>query len=146
MREKGLSKSDLMDKLKRAQEKDSRYSDGKVLSSFCTSPHPIAKKAAAMFFEANLGDPGLFPGTAQLEKEAIASLAKLLHGSNACDGFILSGGTEANFLAMNVARNIAKVSKPEVVMSESAHFSFDKICNLLGIRQIKASSDASFRS
>ncbi len=145
MREKGLSKSRVMEKLRQAHEKDRKYSDGKILSSFCTNPHPLAKKAAAMFSETNLGDPGLFPGAAQLEKEAMTNLGKLLHGSEFCGGFILSGGTEANLLAMNVARNKANVPKPEVIMPESAHFSFDKICNLLGITMVKASLDESFR-
>jgi tyrosine decarboxylase / aspartate 1-decarboxylase len=145
MREKGLSKTEVMEKLKEAQAKDLKYSDGKILSSFCTSPHPIAKKAAAMFFDANLGDPGLFPGAAQLEKEAITRLAKLLHGSDACGGFILSGGTEANLLAMSVSRNKSKINKPEVIIPESSHFSFNKICSLLGIRIVKASSDKFFK-
>jgi tyrosine decarboxylase / aspartate 1-decarboxylase len=145
MREKGLSENDVMKRLKEAQAKDLRYSDGKILSSFCTDPHPIAKKAAAMFFESNLGDPGLFPGTTQLEKKAITSLAKLLHGSNGCCGFIVSGGTEANLLAINVARNKSKINKPELIIPESAHFSFEKICNLLGIKLVKAGSDKSFR-
>ena len=144
MHEKGLSKNATWQKLKAAYQKDLKYSDGKILSSFCTDPHPLAKKASALFCEANLGDPGLFPGTAQLEREVIESLATLLHGPKECGGFILSGGTEANLLAINVAKNKAKVNNPEIIVPESAHFSFDKICSLLGIKMIKASSDESF--
>src|SRR5208283_4935394 len=101
-----------------------------VLCSMCTKPHPIAEKAYQLFLSSNLGDPGLFPGSARLEKEVINQLATLLHGEN-CVGNIVSGGTEANLMALLAARNMAKVSQPEVVLPESAHFSFTKVCSLL---------------
>jgi tyrosine decarboxylase / aspartate 1-decarboxylase len=145
MREKGLSKNQVIEKLKQAHASDLKYSEGKILSSFCTNPHPIAKKALEIFLETNLGDPGLFPGAARLEKEATASLTKLLHGSVKSGGFIVSGGTEANLLAIAVARNKANVKNPEVIASEAAHFSLDKACNLLGIKLVKATSDEFFR-
>ena len=56
----------------------------------CSTPHPAAKRAQTFFSYSNLGDPGLFPGSVQLEKEAIASLAELLHGKDSV-GFIVSG-------------------------------------------------------
>ena len=40
---------------------------------------------------------------------------------------------------------MAKVNKPEVVLPESAHFSFTKICNMLNLKPIYASLDSSFR-
>ncbi len=83
---------------------------GKILCSMCTKPHPIAKKAYRMFFESNLGDSGLFPGSAQIEKEVINELATLLHGKSAV-GFIVSGGTEANLMALLAARNMAKINQ-----------------------------------
>ena len=65
----------------------------------CTKPHPIAEKVYRMFFESNLGDSGLFPGSVQIEKEVMKELAALLHGDRAV-GFLVSGGTEANLMAM----------------------------------------------
>ena len=73
----------------------------------CTQPHPIAEKAYQIFLSSNLGDPGLFPGSVKLEKEVINQLATLLHGEN-CAGFVVSGGTEANLLALLAARNMAQ--------------------------------------
>ena len=73
----------------------------------CTKPHPIAQKAYQLYLSSNLGDPGLFPGSVQLEKEVINQLATLLHGKN-CVGSIVSGGTEANLLALLAARNMAQ--------------------------------------
>jgi tyrosine decarboxylase / aspartate 1-decarboxylase len=109
-----------------------------------TSPKPIAKIAYRMFLASNLGDPGLFQGSRRLEREAVHKLAVLLNGRNSV-GFIVSGGTEANLLALWAARNGENVSKPEVVLPESAHFSFDKICNLLKVKPIRASLDNNYR-
>jgi tyrosine decarboxylase/aspartate 1-decarboxylase len=141
---KGLSKKAVLAELKKAHALDKWYADGKILCSMCTKTHPLAEKAYRMFFESNLGDSGLFPGSVQLEKEAIKELATLLHGNNAV-GFLVSGGTEANLMALLAARNMAKLNQPEVILPESAHFSFTKICNLLNLKAVYASLDSSFR-
>ena len=122
---------------------DQRYDNGKILCSMSTKPHPLAKKAYQMFFESNLGDSGLFPSSVKLEKEVINQLATLLHGTNAT-GFLVSGGTESNLLALLAARNMVKISQPEVVLPQSAHFSFTKICNLLNLKPVYAGLDSSF--
>jgi len=109
-----------------------------------TKPHPIAKRAYEMFFETNLGDSGLFLGAARLETEVIDQLGSLLNNKGAT-GFLVSGGTEANLMALLAARNMKKVKEPEVVLAESAHFSFSKICNLLNIEPVYADLDSSFR-
>jgi tyrosine decarboxylase/aspartate 1-decarboxylase len=141
---KGLSKKTVLAELKKASEQDQQYDDGKILCSMCTKPHPIAEKAYQLFLSSNLGDPGLFPGSVQLEKEVISQLATLLHGEN-CVGHLVSGGTEANLMALLAARNMAQVSQPEVILPESAHFSFTKICNLLNLKPVYAGLDSSFR-
>ncbi len=143
MQKKGLSKKEVINELKRIHNFDHQYSDGKILCSMCTQPHHIAKKAYEMFLESNLGDPGIFPGTAQLEKEVISDLATLLHDKN-CRGFVVSGGTEANLMALLAPRNMTKKIKPEVILPNSAHFSFTKICNLLKLKPIYAPLDAKF--
>src|SRR5208283_3372407 len=80
----------------------------------------------------------------QLEKEVVNQLATLLNGEN-CVGHLVSGGTEANLMALLAARNMAQLSQPEVVLPESAHFSFNKICNLLNLKPVYADLDSSFR-
>ncbi len=115
--------------------RDQQYKDGRILCSMCTRPHPIAERAYRMFSSSNLGDSGLFPGSAQLEREVIATLSTLLHGENGC-GHVVSGGTEANLTALLAARNLSDVKEPEVVLPESVHFSFTKICNMLKIKPV----------
>ena len=144
MRLKGLPQKTILNELKKVRDLNQNYDEGKILCSMCTKPHPIAEKAYRMFFESNLGDSGLFPGSVQVEKEVMQELAELLHGKCAV-GFLVSGGTEANLMAMLAARNSAKVNNPEVVLPESAHFSFTKICKLLNLKPVYAGLDSSFR-
>ena len=133
-----------MEDLWRILQEDEKYEEGTILSSMCTKPLPIAKTAHQMFLASNLGDAGLFRGARRLEQEAVRKLADLLNGRDSV-GFIVSGGTEANLLALWAARNSANVSSPEVVIPESAHFSFDKICNILGLKAISAKLDDTYR-
>ena len=141
---KKRSRKAVATELRKIRDQDLKYRDGRILCSMCTEPHPAAKNAHNLFLSSNLGDAGLFPGSQLLEKKVIAQLAALLHGENSA-GFIVSGGTEANLLALLAARNMANVSNPEVVLPQSAHFSFNKICNLLRIKPVQASLDNSFR-
>ena len=140
----GLSQKKVLSELKKTREQDKRYEDGKILCSMCTKTHSIAEKAYRIYLSSNLGDPGLFPGSVKLEKEVIKDLATLLHGKNSV-GFLVSGGTEANLLALLAARNMAHVNQPEVVLPQSAHFSFTKICNLLNLKPVYADLDGGFK-
>jgi len=144
LHQKGTNPKKVLDELRIIQKHNQQYETGKILCSMCTKPHPIAKKAYTLFFESNLGDTGLFPATAQLEQETITQLADLLNCKTA-EGFIVSGGTEANLLALTAARNQTQKAEPEVILPESAHFSFTKACNLLKIQPKYAPLDNNFR-
>lgn len=104
----------------------------KVLSSMCTLPHPIAVKAHEMFIESNLGDPGLFMGSYSIEEMLVSRLGALLHLPEA-GGYATSGGTESNIQAMRIAKKLGRSKAPNVVVSESAHFSFEKACDILSM-------------
>lgn len=121
---------DVLRELMNYRERDIPYS--RVLSSMCTVPHPIALKAHEIFIETNLGDPGIFVGTIELEKKTIEMLGRLLHNKNN-SGYICSGGTEANIQGIRAARNLKKADKPNIVIPKSAHFSFEKIGDILGV-------------
>jgi len=144
MRDKGLSRKAVLAELRKFWEQDLRYEDGKILCSMCTAPHRLAKTAHSLFSSSNLGDSGLFPGSLRLEREVIQKLAALLNGKGSV-GFLVSGGTEANLLALLAARNMANISSPEVVLPESVHFSFTKICDLMGLKTVYARLDSAYR-
>ncbi|MFQ5887931.1 MAG: tyrosine decarboxylase MfnA [Candidatus Hydrothermarchaeales archaeon] len=137
MKEKGTPREEIEKILKAAKEKNLDYSQGKILSSMCTPPTDFSKEIWGSFIETNLGDAGLFCGTKRLENEVIGILGALLKNEEA-KGFLVSGGTEANIMALWVARNRAKKEKPEFIAPRTAHFSFEKASNLLNIKLIRA--------
>ncbi len=142
MNQKGCPEHKVMALLKKAMRKDTSYD--KVLSAMCTRPHPVAVKAHMQFIESNMGDFGLFPGTKELEEKVIKMMGDMLGDKNAC-GYITTGGTESNIQALRTARNLCNKKHPNVVVPASAHFSFDKIADLLGIEIRKAGLDSEFK-
>lgn len=103
-----------------------------ILSSMSTIPHPITEDIRRMFAATNLGDPGIYRGTAKIESLLVESLGELLHGKDVAGG-TTSGGTESNIQAIRVASKLKSVDKPNIVVPASAHFSFEKIADILGI-------------
>jgi tyrosine decarboxylase/aspartate 1-decarboxylase len=142
MRKTGCSEDDLFSFL--SQRKQLDLPPSFILSSMCTLPHPIAVKAHAMFIETNLGDPGLFKGTASLEQLLIQRLGELYHCPMAC-GYATSGGTESNIQALRIAKTLAGKYHPNVVLPESAHFSFQKACDILGLEIRSVPLDRDYR-
>ena len=112
----------ILKELDAKKEKDYSFSSGRILGSMCTQPHPIAKEAYLKFLETNLGDPEIFPGTKEIESKLIAFISDLVHAPKTSGGQIVSGGTEGNITAMWIAKQLNR--KKEVILSESAHFSF----------------------
>ena len=144
MHEKGLPKTLVLQQLKSRLKEDCTYDSGKILGSMCTEPHAFARQVYMKFLEKNLGDPGLFPASAELEKEAIQLLGSLLSNPNA-RGHFVSGGTEANIMALWAARNLSKEKRNEVIVPFSAHHSFDKAADLLGLKLIKMKLNERFQ-
>ncbi|MBN2734467.1 MAG: tyrosine decarboxylase MfnA [Methanomicrobiaceae archaeon] len=142
MQKKGCSEEELFSFLSSARNKDRTYK--KVLSSMCTIPHPVAVRAHNMFIETNLGDPGLFLGTASIEALLVERLGGLLHHKDA-GGYATTGGTESNIQALRIAREMGGSKKPNVVVPESVHFSFEKACDILSIELRSVPSDDKFR-
>jgi tyrosine decarboxylase/aspartate 1-decarboxylase len=104
----------------------------RVLSSMCTEPHPVAREAAERFLATNPGDPGTYETVAKLEREAVATLGEIA-GLDDAAGYVASGGTEANIQAVRIARNRASTRNPNFVAPASAHFSFHKAADVLGV-------------
>ena len=108
MLNKGCSKEELFSffSQKKSEDIDHNY----ILSSMCTIPHPVAVRAHCMFMETNLGDPGLFPGTASLEKLPHPATSAPFSTEKRQEGMQHPEGTESNIQALR----LAKVLKKEV--------------------------------
>lgn len=138
----GRSEDEVISYLTTRKSEDLDYT--RILSSMCTTPHPLAVKAHILFLDTNLGDPGLFPGTATLERELIGQLAALFHHPTA-GGYATSGGTESNIQALRIARAQTKTPTPNIIVPTSAHFSFQKACDILGLEMRNAPLDRHYR-
>jgi len=144
MPEKGLPQDTIIQELEAKLQRDLTYSSGKILCSMCTNPHSFAKQIYRKYLEKNLGDPSLFPASTELEQETISILGSLLSNPQA-SGSIVSGGTEANIIALWAARNLAKKKHSEVIVPVSAHYSFDKASDLLNLNLIKVKLNRRFQ-
>ena len=95
-----------------------------------------------------------FSGTQEIEKELIALVAEdILKGdANGFDGYVASGGTEANIQAIWIYRNLfakeygAKFSEIAIIGSEDCHYSIHKAANLLNIVFYQAQVDQHTRA
>ncbi|ELZ44458.1 L-tyrosine decarboxylase [Halorubrum coriense DSM 10284] len=127
----------------------------RVLSSMCTEPHPAARAAAERFLATNPGDPATYEAVADLERRAVEGLATLSAHPTPGDaaGYVTSGGTEANVQAVRSARNRHDGSDGRhggkavnVVAPTSAHFSFTKAAEVLGVELRTVPLDDDYRA
>lgn len=99
----GSGEADVLGALGRKLEGDLSFSGERILGSMCTLPHPTSAKVYEHYLDRNIGDPGLHPRLQQLERETIGMLGRLL-GSRSAEGAIVTGGTEANLIALWAAK------------------------------------------
>lgn len=134
---RGAGEEEVLRELERKTAEDLTFDSGRILGSMCTYPHPFAVKVVQLYIDRNLGDPGLHVGSQKIEEEAILMLSDLL-GLKKGYGHIVSGGTEANILAVRAFRNVAGTERPELILPRSAHFSFLKASEMLGVKLVWA--------
>jgi len=86
----------------------------------------------------------IFAGTQKIEKDLIRLVAEeILNGDpNQQDGYVATGGTEANIQAMWIYRNLfkkeyqARIGEIGLVYSQDSHYSMPKGANLLNLTSI----------
>lgn len=148
MDDKPIDKAIILKELEELHSLDYDYADGRILGSMCTQPHPFAKEIYYKFLDTNLGDPGLFKGTKLIENKVIDSIGKLLSLDKSY-GNIVTGGTEANIMAIRAARNHARKYKGivdgEIIIPDSAHFSFKKAADMLNLKIVEAKLDDNYK-
>lgn len=138
MRKIGLNKEEIELKLGEAIVKDCDFTSGFIIGSMCTEPLKYSREIYSRYLHINVGDKGISPCTAKLEKQLISDVAILYHGNNIMGNFT-SGGTEGNIIALRIAKKYnTNCKKPKVIVSEAAHLSFEKFADLIGVKIEKA--------
>jgi len=122
----------ILQELDSYKKRDYNFSSGRILGSMCTQPHPIANLAYSRFIDTNIGDPELFPGLKEIQSKLINFTSDLLQAPSTSAGHIVGGGTEGNITAIWLAKKLT--GKNEIVISDNAHFSFEKISSLMDIK------------
>lgn len=144
MLDEGLKKREIQRILEEKLSSDYSYDSGYILGSMCTDAHKVGKDIYCKYVSKNLGDPGLFPGTADLENAVIREIGELFNGQDIIGSFT-TGGSEANLIAMRIAKRLhPEIQNPEAVLPVSAHMSFDKAADLLDIKLKKAKLNDNF--
>ncbi|MFW5904112.1 MAG: tyrosine decarboxylase MfnA [Candidatus Saliniplasma sp.] len=141
--EKGRTEKEILEEIYQAEESDLKFSSDRIFGSMCTESTEIGKKVHQMFLESNLGNPGLYEGTKNIEDKVHSAVKALIDGEY--DEILSVGGaTEGNIIALWRARETS--GKRKVLLPESAHFSFQKACNLLDMEPIYIPLDDEYRA
>lgn len=144
MLKEGLKKEEILDLLNKKLTRDYSYESGSILGSMCTEPYEFGKEIYLKYISKNLGDPGLFLGTAELEKELVEEIGELFQGTK-ITGTFTTGGSEANLIALRIAKKLRPdIKNPEIIVSASAHASFEKGEDFLGIKIRKVNLTKNF--
>jgi len=144
MLKNGLEKQEILRILEEKLKLDKLYDSGSILGSMCTEPLDLGIEICMKYISKNLGDPGLFLGTTALEQELVSEIGELFGGKHIM-GTFTTGGSEANLIALRIAKKLRPdIKNPEVVLSQSAHISFDKAADLLDIKLRKAHLNEDF--
>lgn len=141
---KGHSTDDVLNTLRDLREGDVDWEGGKVWSLVF---HPgdelssVVKEAYSLFFSENALNPTAFPSLKSMEQEVIGMTATLLNGDEEVVGNFTTGGTESILMAVKTARDWAraerpKATRPEIVLSTTAHPAFDKAGHYFGVKLV----------
>ena len=133
--------NNLLETIKSKKQKDIEWRRGRA---FCLIYHPgderehAVKKVFDQYYAENALNPTATPSLAELETETVSMCADLFHGDEQVCGNITTGGTESIILSIKTARDWARknrpqITKPHVVIPESAHPAFIKAFQYLNI-------------
>lgn len=138
-----MDSNEVLSRINQYRQQDVKWD--KVLNSICSKPLSIGIEAFVSGLDTNLGDTRIFKGTSNVEYEVIKILCNLFNGKESA-GNIVSGGTEANLLALQVARKLrSDIKEPEILFSETVHFSILKAIEMMGLNYKILKTDEHYR-
>ena len=129
--------------LEERRKGDPGYRSGRVFSSLCTLPRRELVRAYMRFLDTNALDPRVFPSVRRLEEEVVEEAGRWFSCPGAA-GYVTSGGTEGNLMALWVAREVT--GRKKVVAPLSVHYSVRKACSLLGLRLVLTGLGEDYRA
>ena len=147
--EKGIPAGVLTDMLQRAKSSDVPWKAGKVFGFVYHAGDEytwIAEEYYRAFYYENTNNPTTFPSLKNFEKDIVRMAGELMHGGKQVSGNVTTGGTESIFLAVKVARDMARERDPErfadgnnipeAVLPVTVHPAFLKACHYLNVKAV----------
>ena len=140
----GRSAEELLAELESGRQDDADWRHARTFSLVYNPADPglehLQEAVALAYLHENYLNPFAFPSLLRMEREVVAMAADLFHG-DARSGRMSSGGTESIFLAVQVARDHARLARstevPSIVVPETAHPAFAKACHYLDVTEIR---------
>jgi glutamate/tyrosine decarboxylase-like PLP-dependent enzyme len=145
--ENGMDIQKIHETLDELGKNDIKNSRGRLFTYFYDPGIDELNKLQDIFLKfsnRNGMDYHAFPSTLKLENDVIAMMASLLHGKEGSAGTFTTGGTESIILAMKAARDRffeKHHGVPEVILPVTAHPSFSKAVEYLGLKEIRLPVD-----
>ena len=139
--ESGRPVDDVIGDLHAKRENDVKWKEGKAFGMIYDggpTVHEVAEKAASLYLHENALNTKAFPSLGQIQSECVRWTADLLNGPDSVAGFLTSGGTESILCGVLTARERGLkergITKPEIVLAESAHAAFHKGAHLFDMK------------
>ena len=111
----------------------------------------VVEKAYTKYLGDNPLYTGFFKSLWKFEKEILGMTAEMLNGDAATAGITTAGGTESNLIAVKAARDYARTHRPlarapEILCARTAHPSFNKAADILGLTVVRVPHGADYRA
>jgi sphinganine-1-phosphate aldolase len=149
----GQKSDEVLRLMQEAKAQDVNWKDGKAFSlvyPVSDEHHDFVKSAHNLFFSENGLNPMAFQSLRKFEHETVRMCTDLFHGDRNTVGLITSGGTESLIMAIKTYRDRARkakpwISKPEIIVPESAHSAIDKGAYYFDVKVRHAPVGADYR-
>lgn len=114
--------------------------EDKVLGGMTPRPPSDVLEVCRLYSWQNLGDPGSYKASARAASYIVSWAGREALGGE-YPGWVTSGASEGNFLALYAAR---AAGYSRVVYFDSAHYSIPKSARILGMRQLRLPTTDSY--
>lgn len=172
--EKGFSAEEMRELMKNLQKRDANPErDGNVFAyqyTLCDDNYKLQQEAFDAFCEKtgysvehdklvkeffhafmheNALNPIVYPALRLMETEVVSMTAAMLNGNSEVVGFLTSGGTESNLMAVKTYRDMAfasrtNIRKPNIIAPTTVHPTIDKAAHYFGLEVIHTSVTSDF--
>lgn len=139
--EHGRSEAEVLADLAAFAEADPDYRHGKLWSlvyHLDDEHDAFLARAYGQYASANGLNPAAFKSLKRMETEIVSMLAGFLHGGPETCGVVTAGGTESCLMAVKTYRDMArktrKVTRPNMILPETAHVAWFKASEYFGVK------------